>query len=142
MSSQHRRRRIPWGIMRGLVKFASGPGNVELREVPEPELGPGQILIDVAAVAICGADRLAIEAGQDHGKVPRVLGHEVSGVISGIAPDVDSDLAVGDRVTVETDAYLCHTCTYCRREEYNRCPHRLGIGTTADGGLADQLVMP
>ena len=33
-------------------------------------------------------------------------------------------------------------CEYCRREEYNRCPYRLGIGTTVDGGLADQLVMP
>ncbi len=128
--------------MRGLVKFASGPGNVELREVPAPTLAAGLILIDVAAVAICGTDRLAIEGGHDHGRLPRVLGHEVSGVISAIAPDVDTELAVGDRVTVETDAYLCGTCAYCRREEYNRCPHRLGIGTTADGGLADQLAMP
>lgn len=128
--------------MRGLVKFDAGPGNVELREVPAPDLGPGQILIDVAAVAICGTDRLAIEGGHDHGKLPRVLGHEVSGTISAIGPDVESDLQVGDRVTVETDAYLCGRCAYCRREEYNRCPYRLGIGTTADGGLADQLVMP
>ena len=51
-------------------------------------------------------------------------------------------LAVGDRVTVETDAYRCGNCEYCLKGEYNRCPYRLGIGTTVDGGLADQLVMP
>ena len=71
-----------------------------------------------------------------------MLGHEVAGVIREIAPDVETSLAVGDRVTVETDAYRCGRCEYCRKEEYNRCPYRLGIGTTVDGGLADQLVMP
>jgi L-iditol 2-dehydrogenase len=49
---------------------------------------------------------------------------------------------VGARVTVETDAYLCMRCEYCRKEEFNRCPNRKGIGTTTDGALADQLVMP
>ena len=75
-------------------------------------------------------------------KVPRTLGHEVAGTISAIAPDVTAHLAVGDRVTVETDAYRCGNCEYCLKGEYNRCPYRLGIGTTVDGGLADQLVMP
>ena len=127
--------------MRALVKFAPGPGNVAVREVPAPELTAGKVLIDVAAVAICGTDRSAIAKG--HGMAtPRTLGHEVAGVIREIAPDVETPLAVGDRVTVETDAYRCGTCEYCRKEEYNRCPYRLGIGTTVDGGLADQLVMP
>src|SRR6476619_424717 len=119
------------GRMRALVQFASGPGNVELQDVAEPELTSGKILIDVAAVAICGTDRLAIEGGHDT-KVPRILGHEVSGVIRAIGPDVSTRLTVGDRVTVETYAYLCGECLYCRREEYNRCPYRLGIGTTVD----------
>lgn len=127
--------------MRALVKYASGPGNVAVRDVPAPELRPGAVLLDVHAVAICGTDRSAIAKG--HGMTtPRTLGHEVAGTIREIAPDVTSDLAVGDRVTVETDAYRCGTCEYCRKEEYNRCPYRLGIGTTVDGGLADQLVMP
>lgn len=128
--------------MRALVKYATGPNTVELREVPAPTVGPGQILIDVAAVAICGTDRSAIEGGHDIGRVPRTLGHEVSGVVAAIGPDTDTALVVGDRVTTETDAYLCHRCEYCRKEEYQRCPYRKGIGTTADGGLADQLVMP
>lgn len=123
------------------MKYAPGPGNVAVREVPAPELAAGKVLIDVGAVAICGTDRNAIAVGQGF-PVPRVLGHEVAGTIREIAPDVETPLRVGDRVTVETDAYLCGECEYCRREEYNRCPYRLGIGTTVDGGLADQLVMP
>jgi L-iditol 2-dehydrogenase len=128
-------------VVRALVKFAPGPGNVAVREVPAPELTAGKVLIDVAAVAICGTDRSAIAKGQGM-TVPRTLGHEVAGTIREIAPDVETHLAVGDRVTVETDAYRCGVCEYCRKEEYNRCPYRLGIGTTVDGGLADQLVMP
>ena len=62
--------------------------------------------------------------------------------IAGLGPDLRGDLAVGDRVTFETDAYLCGTCLYCRAEQYQRCPYRKGIGTTADGALADSLVMP
>jgi L-iditol 2-dehydrogenase len=128
-------------VVRALVKFAPGPGNVAVREVPAPELTAGKVLIDVAAVAICGTDRSAIAKGQGM-TVPRTLGHEVAGTIREIAADVETHLAVGDRVTVETDAYRCGVCEYCRKEEYNRCPYRLGIGTTVDGGLADQLVMP
>ena len=123
------------------MKFAPGPGHVAVRDVPAPELTAGKILIDVHAVGICGTDRSAIAGGEDI-PVPIVLGHEVAGTISAIAPDVDMDLVVGDRVTVETDAYRCGRCGYCRKEEYNRCPYRQGIGTTVDGGLADQLVMP
>ena len=127
--------------MRALVKFAPGPGNVEVRDVPAPELTPGTVLIDVHAVGICGTDRRAIAGGEDM-RLPVTLGHEVAGTIRAIAPDVDSPLKVGDPVTVETDAYRCGRCAYCRKEEYNRCPYRLGIGTTVDGGLAEQLVMP
>jgi L-iditol 2-dehydrogenase len=127
--------------VRALVKFAPGPGNVEVREVPAPELTPGKILIDVHAVALCGTDRRAIVGG-DGMDLPVILGHEVAGTIAAIAPDVSTQLVVGDRVTMETDAYRCGRCAYCRKEEYNRCPYRLGIGTTADGGLADRIVMP
>ena len=127
--------------VRALVKFEPGPGNVAVREVPEPELTSGKVLIDVHAVAICGTDRSAIAGGEGM-TTPRVLGHEVAGTIREIGPDVQTSFQVGDRVTVETDAYRCGVCEYCRKEEYNRCPYRLGIGTTVDGGLADELVMP
>ncbi len=128
--------------MRALVKFAKGKGNVALQDEPVPTCGPEQILVKVAAVAICGTDRAAVEGGSDY-LIPRILGHEASGVIAEMGAGANRpDLAVGDRVTVETDAYLCMTCLYCRREEFNRCRTRKGIGTTANGALAEYLVIP
>lgn len=128
--------------MRALVKYAPGKGNVEIRDVDPPELKPGQVLISIAHAAVCGTDRAAVEGGNDFGTV-RTLGHEASGIVKAIAPDVDrADLQVGSHVTVETDAYLCGRCEYCRQEQFNRCPNRLGIGTTTDGALADELAMP
>ena len=128
--------------MRALVKYAPGPGNVELRSVPRPEPGAGQVLVDVAFAAVCGTDRSALD-GHFAGLIPRTLGHEASGVIAALGPDLKrGDLTVGDRVTFETDFYLCGVCRYCRAEQYQRCPYRKGIGTTADGALADALVIP
>src|SRR5215207_9104276 len=140
MSGEAEAESVPFRTVRALVKFASGPGNVAVQEVPAPELSPGKVLIDVHAVAICGTDRSAIAGGHDM-KVPRTLGHEVAGTIAAIASDVTAHLAVGDRVTVETDAYRCGNCEYCLKGEYNRCPYRLGIGTTVDGGLAGEVVV-
>lgn len=128
--------------MRALTKFAPDAGAVELREVPEPEVAPDSVLIEVAYGAVCGTDRHAIDRAGDPW-TPRILGHEASGTVVALGDAVDrSDLAPGTAVTFETDAYLCMRCPACRREEYNRCPHRRGIGTTADGGLADLIAMP
>ena len=128
--------------MRALVKHTAGAGGVDLLDRPRPTPGPGQVLIDVAFAGVCGTDRSALD-GHLTGLIPRTLGHEASGVIAELGPDLRrTDLAVGDRVTFETDAYLCGTCRYCRVEQYQRCPYRKGIGTTADGALADSLVMP
>jgi 2-desacetyl-2-hydroxyethyl bacteriochlorophyllide A dehydrogenase len=128
--------------MRALVKYAKGAGNVELREVARPACGPDQILVRIAHVAICGTDRAAVEGSHDY-LIPRILGHEASGVVAEVGADARRpDLTVGDRVTVETDAYLCMACEYCRTEEFQRCRTRKGIGTTADGALGEYLAIP
>ncbi|MGA4508064.1 zinc-binding dehydrogenase [Propionibacteriaceae bacterium G1746] len=132
--------------MRALVKRSRTPGDVALVERPVPTPGPGQVLIRIVAAAVCGSDRSEIN-GKDTGLVPRALGHEAAGIIAAVGDDVQvapgaRPWQVGDRVTVETDAVLCMACRWCRTEQYNRCPNRLGIGRTADGALADYLVMP
>ncbi|MEO8095300.1 MAG: zinc-binding dehydrogenase [Pseudolysinimonas sp.] len=128
--------------MQALVKYASGPEKVEIRDVPAPQPTSANVIIDVAAVAICGTDRLAVEGVHDF-DVPRTLGHEASGTVRHIGEGSGRpDLSIGDRVTVETDSYLCMECEYCRTGQYNRCPRRLGIGTTTDGALAEQLTIP
>ena len=103
--------------------------------------GPGQVLVRVVASAVCGTDRAEI-LGKDTGMTPRVIGHEAAGVVAAIGEGAQTSLQVGDRVTMETDAVLCGTCRWCRTEQYQRCPHRLGIGRGVDGALADYLAMP
>lgn len=125
--------------MKAVVK--TGDGQVGLQEVADlPAPGPGTITVNVAATGICGTDRNEIQ-GTD-GMIPRILGHEVSGVVAAIGdevPGVPVGVSVGDRVVMETDAYLCRSCHWCRTEQFNRCPNRTGIGRTAEGGLAEQI---
>lgn len=127
--------------MRAVVK--TGDGEVGFQEMPDlPAPGAGEILVDVAAVGVCGTDRAEI-AGTT-GMIPRIPGHEVAGVVAAIGPaepGVPVSVAVGDRVVLETDAYLCRECEWCRTEQFNRCPHRTGIGRSAHGGLAERILI-
>lgn len=122
------------------MKTEPGPGHLALIEMPEPRPGPGQVKIRVAAGALCGTD-VHIAHGTWPARVPLVLGHELAGVVAELGADVD-DLHVGQRVTTETDASFCGACPYCRAGDRHLCAQRTGIGTTADGGLADAVVVP
>jgi 2-desacetyl-2-hydroxyethyl bacteriochlorophyllide A dehydrogenase len=135
-----------------VVKTEPGPGNIELCEVPEPELVPGSVRVRVAAVGICGTDKLAVEGRFSAYRTPVTLGHEVSGTVVEAASDLDPEnlkgvpdglprVRVGDRVTLETDAFVCGRCPNCRDGNAQWCPARRGMGTTADGGMAEQVVI-
>ena len=69
--------------MEALMKVARGVGNVELRQIDEPEPGPGQALIEVRAAGICGTD-LHIYHDEFRTRPPVVMGHEVAGAVSTI----------------------------------------------------------
>ncbi len=128
--------------MRAVVKYANGEGNVELREVPEPEVGDDEVKIKVKAVGICGSD-LHIYKG-DIGiptRVPFTIGHEFSGVISEAGKNVRR-FKEGDRVTAENSRYTCGHCHYCMTGHYNLCNKRLATGYAYDGAYADYCVVP
>lgn len=88
--------------MRALMKYAPEPGNMEIRDIPEPTPGPGQVKIKVVASGICGSDLhihdsdIAIPV-----RPPVVTGHEFSGVIAEVGEGVEG-WKVGDRVVSET----------------------------------------
>jgi alcohol dehydrogenase/L-iditol 2-dehydrogenase len=128
--------------LRALIKYANQPDSVELRDVPAPVPGPGQVLIRVAAVGICGSD---IEMWHQDASwpinVPVILGHEFSGSIAALGPGVEG-WAVGDRVTCETHASVCGRCPACRQGLPNLCPSRLGYGYGTDGAFAEYVVAP
>ncbi len=128
------------GHMRAVVKTASGPGALELREVGRPSPGPGQVLLAVRAAALCGTD-VHIAHGTMPIHPPLILGHELAGVVAEVGSGVAHDL-VGKRVTTETDASFCGVCEYCRAGDQHLCPRRTAIGTSSAGGLADFVAVP
>ena len=89
--------------MRGLMKTARGVGNLELRELDNPEPRRDEVLIEVAAAGICGTD-IHIKHDQAFYTPPVVLGHEYSGKVVAVGEDVTS-VAVGSRVVSPATAF-------------------------------------
>jgi len=87
----------------------TGKGAVQLREVPAPNIGPGEVLVRMKACGICGTDLEKVHG--DH-ITPPILGHEVAGVIEQVGAGVDS-FAVGDRVAVHHHV-SCRHCYFCK----------------------------
>ena len=129
--------------MQGLSKISDGVGGIALTEHPEPQAGPGEIRLKVAAAGICGTDmqiyhwapRMARKM-----KLPRILGHEVSGVIDQLGDDV-TGLSLGDHVSLESHIF-CGTCDPCRRDRAHLCENTGYPGITINGAFADYVVVP
>lgn len=125
--------------MLALVKYGTGLGETELREVPVPKIGEGDLLIEIKAAGICGSD-IAYDNGDhpDHLNCPVILGHEFSGVISKVGKNV-KDWKVGDRVVSDNTGYVCGKCYACTNGQFLSCPDRLGMGYGMDGGFTDYV---
>lgn len=128
--------------MKAIVKYAKGDGNIELREMPEPEPHKKEVRIKVESAGICGSD-LHIYHGdiQIPMNPPFVIGHEFAGVIDKVGGETDR-WKEGDRVTAENSHTVCGSCRYCRTGNYNLCPDRLATGYAFDGAFARYCVVP
>ena len=128
--------------MRALVKTAPGSGHLEIREVSERALDPGEVRITVRAAGICGSD---LHIYHDEIKIPVrppvVIGHEFSGEVNEVAPDVQN-VGVGDRVTALTAVRYCGQCRYCQTGFYNLCIERETLGYMHDGAFAPSTIVP
>jgi len=125
--------------MKALVKTKEGPGNVQLMELAEPKVNPGEVKIRVAAVGICGTD-IKIYHGDAWSNPPVILGHEYSGTVEEIGAGV-TKVKVGDRVVSETAQKICGNCYYCNTSNQLMCPERLSIGYGTDGAMASHCVV-
>ena len=121
--------------MKAVVKYGRNNGEVEVRDVKEPELLPHQVMIEVAAVGVCGSDIHMWRENQSWPiKLPVILGHEFCGTVVEVGSQV-SGVMVGERVAIETAAQVCGKCVYCASGNYNMCPERLGFGNLLDGAM-------
>lgn len=126
--------------MKALRKLAGGEGHVELVEIPTPRPGPGQVLLKVKAVGICGTDLHIWEGRFDKVRPPVTLGHEFAGEVAGLGPGVEG-WQKGQRVVSESQASSCGTCVYCAQGQSNVCPRRLAYGYGVDGGMAEYALV-
>ena len=125
-----------------VVHYALQPHAVELREIPVPEIGEGEVLLQVGGVSVCGSD--VHQAHNTHSwavNVPVVLGHEFGGTVARLGPGVRG-FREGDRVVSETAAQICGNCLLCRTGRYNLCPSRKGFGYGLDGAMAQWVRVP
>jgi len=113
---------------------------VECRERRRPEPAPGEVLIDVAACAVCRTDLQIVEGDLEARQLPIVPGHQVVGRVAGHGPEVDpAERPLGARVGVAWIASTCGRCRFCRTGRENLCPEATFTGWDRDGGYSEQM---
>ena len=124
-----------------LAVVVEKPHEVEVRDIPRPEVGPNEALVRVGACGICGTDVHVIEGEFPPTKYPIVIGHEFGGEVVEVGRDVVG-FKPGDRVGVDP-TLNCGECYFCQRGMGNLCENWNGIGVArTNGGFAEYVVVP
>jgi L-iditol 2-dehydrogenase len=116
------------------------PGNFILEEVEYPSPRDGEVLIKVKRCGICGSDISAFFGKHPYIHTPIVLGHEFSGLIEEVGPNV-SNISPGMRVTVLPHV-PCGKCDACRGKKYNYCEELKVLGAQTDGAFSQYISVP
>jgi alcohol dehydrogenase, propanol-preferring len=109
------------------------------RALPEPEPGPGQVLVRIAACGVCRTDLHVVDGELPDPKLPLVPGHMIVGTVVRTAPDADR-YQPGDRVGIPWLGWTDDTCRFCRRGQENLCVRARFTGYQLDGGYAEWTV--
>ncbi|MGI5818281.1 MAG: zinc-binding alcohol dehydrogenase family protein [Armatimonadota bacterium] len=129
-----------------------GPHTIEMREMERPSPGPGEALVKVEAVGVCGSDLHAYEGSQPFFQYPEIGGHEVVGTVveinphEGAPPQIPARNQVrppseGSRVVLDP-SMPCGGCYPCRTGRYNCCEKMRVLGVHAPGAFAEYYVAP
>ena len=126
--------------MKALVKTQKGVGFIEVRDMPEPAPGPGEVKIRIAACGVCGSD---IHVRHDTFPYwpPVILGHEFTGTVIGLGPEC-RHVKEGDRVVAEPHTRACGQCFLCRTGNIQICPDKRSPGWGIHGGMAEFICYP
>jgi alcohol dehydrogenase, propanol-preferring len=121
--------------MRAMVFDAAGQP-LRAAELPEPEAGPGQVALEVAACGVCRTDLHIFDGELDKPKLPLVLGHQIVARVAGGG----ERFTPGQRVGVPWLGWTDGDCRFCRSDRENLCDHGLFTGYDLDGGYAQHAV--
>lgn len=121
--------------------FFVGPEQIEMRTVVDSPLPHDGLVLQVMACGVCGSDLRRWRQGPVSGAGDQIPGHEVSGVVLAVGPEVKR-FRVGDRLALAPDVHCGH-CFYCRRGRYNLCDDLRIVGITPGypGGFADRMTI-
>ena len=135
---------MPTTDMKNPTAVLAAVGDLRIEDRPAPRPGPGEVVIAVRSVGICGSDIHYWEHGRIGDFVvesPLVLGHEAAGVVEDVAADV-TDLKPGDRVAIEPGV-PCRRCPACKSGRYNLCADVRFMATPPiDGALTRYVAHP
>jgi len=137
LTSKQSLRPIPSTMLAAVYR---GVKDVRVETVPVPQIGPGEILIQVHTCGICGTDLKKIATGSH--SAPRIFGHETSGTVAAVGENV-TKFAPGDRVMV-FHHIPCGQCFYCKARTFAQCETYKKVGCTAGfepsgGGFAEYV---
>lgn len=117
----------------------AAPGELALIDIERPELKPGWVRVGIRHIGICGTDYHIYEGKHPFLQYPRIMGHELSGVV--LDANGATTLSNGDAVVI--NPYLpCYQCPACREGKTNCCETLTVLGVHGDGGMAEEIVMP
>lgn len=117
----------------------AAPGELALIDIARPELKPGWVRVGIRHIGICGTDYHIFEGKHPFLQYPRIMGHELSGLV--LEANGAQGLAEGDGVVI--NPYLaCYQCPACREGKTNCCEMLTVLGVHGDGGMTEEIVMP
>jgi propanol-preferring alcohol dehydrogenase len=112
---------------------------LEWTELADPQPGPGEIRVQVAACGVCRTDLHVVDGELPDPKVPIIPGHEIVGRIDLLGAGVKG-LKMGERVGIPWLGHTCGVCPYCLEHRENLCDHPLFTGYTRNGGFATIVI--
>lgn len=132
--------------MRAMILDKPGQA-LQLRDVPKPKPGRGQLLVRVNACAVCRTDLHVVDGELPNPKLPLILGHQIVGRVEEVGEDsnLQSEISnqkfeIGDRVGIPWLGWTDGECLYCRSNRENLCDNARFTGYTIDGGYAEFTV--
>ena len=119
----------------------NGPGEMEVKEIETPEIGPDEVLVEVGANTVCGTDVRILRGEKTTGIYPpSILGHEFAGRVAAVGERVEG-YEVGAPVAM-SPIIPCRRCFYCKHDMENVCANWKAMGYEIDGGLSQYVGIP